>query len=84
MAVGLGIIIAIVFSFDIANLGLGTVGVMPERGIIMAVSFLAGALCSAIAGYMGMTVAVAANVRTATAAKHGIPGPFKWPSMPAP
>jgi K(+)-stimulated pyrophosphate-energized sodium pump len=34
-----------------------------------AVSFLAGATCSAIAGYIGMNVATKANVRTANAAR---------------
>lgn len=37
-----------------------------------ALSFLFGALASATAGYIGMTVAVRANVRTAEAAKKGL------------
>jgi K(+)-stimulated pyrophosphate-energized sodium pump len=36
-----------------------------------AVSFIAGAISSVIAGYAGMTVATRANVRTAAAARHG-------------
>ena len=77
VAVALGVIIAIVFSFDIENLGLGAVGVNPARGIEMALAFVAGAVCSAIAGYMGMTVAVSANVRSATAANESINRSFK-------
>ena len=37
-----------------------------------AVCFLAGALCSIMAGYFGMQVATKANVRTAAAAQHGM------------
>jgi len=38
-------------------------------GSFTALAFTAGALCSALAGYVGMAVAVRANVRTAQAAK---------------
>ena len=43
----------------------------------MALSFILGALCSAVAGYMGMSVAVEANVRTATAAKDSLNKAFR-------
>jgi len=36
---------------------------------LIAVSFIAGALCSALAGYIGMRVATKANVRTTNAAR---------------
>ena len=72
VAVGLGIVIAIVFSFDIEHLGLKAVTVNPSRGITMALAFVAGAICSAMAGYMGMSVAVSANVRSAAAANESI------------
>ncbi|PIE90654.1 MAG: sodium-translocating pyrophosphatase [Acidobacteria bacterium] len=36
---------------------------------LIAVSFIVGALCSGLAGYFGMKVATAANVRTANAAR---------------
>jgi len=77
VAVGLGVIIAIVFSFDIEHLGLKAAAVNPSRGITMALAFVAGAICSAIAGYMGMSVAVAANVRSAAAANESINRAFQ-------
>ncbi len=39
---------------------------------LLAVSFLAGALCSALAGFIGMMVATKANVRTTHAARTGL------------
>jgi len=77
VAVGIGVIIAIVFSFDIDHLGTGTIHLDPLRGGAMALAFVAGAICSAVAGYMGMSVAVAANVRSATAASESINRAFK-------
>jgi len=41
---------------------------------MIAVSFFVGALCSAVAGYLGMKVATKANIRTAHAAKTGLNG----------
>jgi len=77
VAVVLGLIIAVVFSLDIEQLSIGIAQVDPLSGIRMAVAFLVGALCSALAGYMGMTVAVAANVRTATAARENLNRAFR-------
>ncbi|MEA3399235.1 MAG: sodium-translocating pyrophosphatase [Patescibacteria group bacterium] len=39
---------------------------------LTAISFLVGAIFSALAGYVGMTIATMANVRTAQAARSGI------------
>ncbi len=39
---------------------------------LVAVSFAVGAICSALAGYLGMKVATKANVRTANAAKDSL------------
>lgn len=77
IAVALGVLIAIVFSFEIERVGLGAVAVNPSQGITTALAFVSGAICSAIAGYMGMTVAVSANVRSAAAANESINRAFK-------
>jgi K(+)-stimulated pyrophosphate-energized sodium pump len=63
LAVAMAIIIAIVFGVQRASAG---------YGFGMALSFVIGAVCSALAGYMGMMIAVEANVRSATAAHDGI------------
>jgi len=62
LAVALAIILAIVFGLQKDfSYGLG-----------IAVAFIFGAVCSAVAGYMGMAIAVKANVRTAVAANKGL------------
>ena len=77
VAVVLGFIIAIVFSFDMTQIGTGNVDVTPSSGVIMAVAFIFGAISSAIAGYMGMAIAVQANVRSAVAVKESLNKGFK-------
>ncbi len=62
VAIVMGIILAIVFSLQGEGFGLA-------RGLETAGAYIIGAFCSAVAGYLGMSVAVRANVRTATAAK---------------
>ena len=44
----------------------------PQSSPLVAVSFVTGALCSALAGFIGMTVATKANVRTTQAARTGL------------
>ena len=77
VAVILGFVIAVVFSFDLTEIGSGNDVIAPMNGIKMAVTFLAGSICSAIAGYMGMSIAVEANVRTATAANESLNKAFR-------
>jgi len=77
VAVILGFLIAVVFSFDLEQVAAGQTSITPGNGIRMAVAFIAGAVCSAIAGYMGMGIAVEANVRTATAANDSLNKAFK-------
>ncbi|MBN37854.1 MAG: sodium-translocating pyrophosphatase [Opitutae bacterium] len=44
----------------------------PESQGMIAVAFVVGAVCSALAGYLGMKVATKANVRTANAAQESL------------
>lgn len=48
------------------------IGFVPALGWYTAAAFAVGAIFSGIAGYVGMYVAVRANVRTAEAARHGV------------
>lgn len=77
LALILGIVIALIFSFNFENLATTGIVIEPGSGAIMAACFVVGALCSAIAGYMGMRVAVEANVRTATAAQKSLQQAFR-------
>lgn len=58
VALVLGIALAFIFSGDQER---------PMHGIYTAGAFGFGALCSALAGWLGMSIAVKANVRTTTA-----------------
>ena len=77
LALALAVIIAVVFSLDIEHLGLGAMQFDLVRGITMALAFIGGAACSSAAGYMGMSIAVAANVRTAWAANRSLQHAFR-------
>jgi len=68
VAIALAIILFFVFA--------STEGKGWAHGGFIALAFVVGAVCSAIAGYMGMSVAVRANLRTATAAAKGIAPAF--------
>ena len=69
----LAVFIALLFSIDmIKSVEIGHVtGVTgkPLEGVWTALAFVAGATCSALAGYLGMSIAVKANLRSAVAAK---------------
>ncbi|MGE5675966.1 MAG: sodium/proton-translocating pyrophosphatase, partial [Mycobacterium leprae] len=43
-----------------------------DNGMATAISFIAGAACSAISGYIGMWTAVTANLRVAAGAQHSL------------
>ncbi len=47
-------------------------GNSPESSPLVALSFLLGAICSALAGFIGMRVATKANVRTTNAARSSL------------
>ena len=48
-----------------------------ESSWLIALSVVAGAVCSGLAGFFGMRVATSANVRTAAAARTGLNGALK-------
>ncbi|NCD00677.1 sodium-translocating pyrophosphatase [bacterium] len=48
------------------------IGLIPKLGWMTALAFLAGAILSGLAGYVGMWISVRANVRTTEAAKLGM------------
>src|SRR3954469_20420062 len=50
----------------------GTTVSQTTLGLITAVAFLLGAACSGVSGYIGMYVAVRANLRTASAAQRSL------------
>ncbi len=56
-----------------ALLAFANMGDQPGHSPVIAVSFVVGACASGLAGFFGMRVATAANVRTTAAARHGLP-----------
>ncbi|MEL7625900.1 MAG: sodium-translocating pyrophosphatase [Anaerolineaceae bacterium] len=77
LALIIATIIAVVFSIQPETASGGAVTVHFREGLVMALTFISGAVSSAIAGYLGMRVAVEANVRTATAANFSLSRAFK-------
>jgi len=75
LAVAAAVLIAILLVFlsstDINGDGAITGADRVGLGWRTAVAFLVGALCSALSGFVGMYIAVQANVRTASAAARG-------------
>jgi K(+)-stimulated pyrophosphate-energized sodium pump len=60
---------AVIFGFYYVNRDVANIKAMGEgTALRVTISFLTGALCSAIAGYVGMFVSIRANLRTAAAA----------------
>ncbi|MEW5984720.1 MAG: sodium-translocating pyrophosphatase [Acidobacteriota bacterium] len=53
-------------------LGISNYFVSEDTNAFIALSFVLGAICSALAGFFGMKTATAANTRTASAARKGL------------
>ena len=51
---------------------IGALGNDPGHGVRTAIAFLVGAFCSGLAGFIGMYIAVQANLRTAAAAQRSV------------
>jgi len=64
-------LLAVVAAIIIGGL-IGILAGSPEQGLKTAVGFLVGAFCSGLAGFIGMYIAVQANLRTAAAAQRGV------------
>lgn len=73
----MGIILAVVFGIDVPSVLEGEFQYSIIRGLGTAITFVIGALFAAVAGYMGMSVAVYANVRSAWAARDGLNPAFR-------
>jgi K(+)-stimulated pyrophosphate-energized sodium pump len=73
LAVVAAIVIAILLAFLAGLSGSKVAGLSAgEFALRSAVAFLFGALCSGIAGYIGMNVAVRSNIRVASAAQRSL------------
>src|ERR1700738_3020643 len=64
-------VLAIVAAVIIGVL-IGSLANDPGHGIRTAIAFLVGAFCSGLAGFIGMYIAVQANLRTAAAAQRSV------------
>jgi K(+)-stimulated pyrophosphate-energized sodium pump len=65
--------VLVVFVIAVAILlGVTNYYVSEDTNAFIALSFVLGAFCSALAGYFGMKTATAANTRTASAARKGL------------
>ncbi|HEY7737790.1 MAG TPA: sodium-translocating pyrophosphatase [Candidatus Limnocylindria bacterium] len=69
-AVVIGVVIGLVETPEVADTDVYGV----ELGMMTAVAFLVGALCSMASGVIGMYISVKSNLRTAAAAQHSLVG----------
>jgi K(+)-stimulated pyrophosphate-energized sodium pump len=66
-------VLAVFVAFVAVLLAAANMGDKPGHSPLIAVSFITGALASGLAGFFGMRVATAANVRTTAAAQKSLP-----------
>ena len=64
----LALVTAVVIGFLV-----GIFASSPTEGVLTSIAFILGALCSSVAGYIGMYVSVRSNLRTASAATRSLP-----------
>jgi K(+)-stimulated pyrophosphate-energized sodium pump len=64
----IGLVIGVVETAEVADTDVFGV----QLGVMTAVAFLVGALCSMASGVIGMYISVKSNVRTAAAARHSL------------
>jgi K(+)-stimulated pyrophosphate-energized sodium pump len=64
--VAVAVLLAFKGNYEVDSMGL------PTSSPLVALSFIVGAICSGLAGYLGMVVATKANVRTTNAARTSI------------
>src|SRR5436305_7803907 len=72
---GLSVVTAVLVGVLLAVIPQSNAGTKVDQttlGILTSLAFLLGATCSAICGYIGMYVAVRANLRTASAARRSL------------
>ena len=71
LAIVTAILLGVLLAFLTSNATVGKIGGV-ELGIKTSIAFLVGAICSAISGFVGMFVAIQANLRTAAAARKSL------------
>jgi K(+)-stimulated pyrophosphate-energized sodium pump len=80
LVIVLGVAIALIFSLDMLE-SVKAHALVPSKnrleGVWTALAFVLGAGCSGVAGYLGMSIAVRANLRSAVAAQLGLNPAFK-------
>lgn len=69
-------VLAVAVLLTVANISDQLLGGVVINSPMVGVSFLVGAFCSALAGFIGMRVATRANVRTTNAARQGLAPAF--------
>ncbi len=76
----LAVVIALIFSLDMletVKVGHLVGSKNPLEGLLTSFAFIVGAVCSGVAGFLGMSIAVRANLRAAVAARVGLNPAFK-------